>query len=289
MVRSRKAKPKCSRPGFQRSTHLCGEPVDGTSSRPRDTCRGIAADEIENARSHRSKLLTRYKKTYKARLEMEKRLAYHQTSVERLILGVSIISLALTMMNLRDPQSPSAGTPVMLAILASLTFAGSLILRAANLEERRSNAFNTYRKIQQIRIDIKRLDLTHCVCEWPKILEEKERLYEQLVSGSENHKEHDYYRSLVSDRKAGRIEAALSDKPTDPSKPELRRTDEKSDRHTPRGCPKKVIHRNVACEHHKRSNLIALRFKLIDFVRIYRFDILLSLAALLFLFCIVSK
>lgn len=190
------------------------------SSAPRSKAKGSSPSPLETGcdcnlsparlsllEDRRAKLSTRYRKTFKARLEMEKRLIKQQKLLERGITFTSSSMIMVTLLNLHDPTGPFRNVSLVLALLSFITLIGSLLLSAARLPERRIEAFQTYRAVQKLRVKVDQLPYRKCPCSWDEVLAEIEAEYESLIDSSENHTEADHFRALIADRRADAFES----------------------------------------------------------------------------------
>ncbi|WP_141743329.1 SLATT domain-containing protein [Corynebacterium sp. HMSC08F01] len=160
----------------------------------------------ESLIDYRDSLVSRYKKTYKSRLELEKRLSRELKQVEILVLTSSTCAMIVTIINLAAPNKPFEDTAIVVAIMSMLTLIGSLTISASNRRERSQKAFNTYRRIQRLRKELERLDLNSPTEAWPEKIASIEAQYEGLIDSSENHSENDYFRALAGEKKSSRAE-----------------------------------------------------------------------------------
>ena len=160
--------------------------------------------------SRRAKLSTRYRKTFKARLEMEKRLIKRQKLLELWITFTSSSMMVVTLLNLHDPSGPFLNASLILGLLSFITLIGSLLLSAARLPERRIEAFQTYRAVQKLRVRVDQLPYQECICSWDSALTQIEKEYESLIDSTENHTEADHFRALLADRRASAFEKVSS-------------------------------------------------------------------------------
>lgn len=189
------------------------------SSAPRSKAKGSSPSPLETdcdcnlsparlslLENRRTKLSSRYRKTFKARLEMEKRLIKQQKLLERGITFTSSSMMIVTLLNLYDPTGPFRNVSLVLALLSFITLIGSLLLSAARLPERRIEAFQTYRAVQKLRVEADQLPYRKCPCSWDEALAQIEAEYESLIDSTENHTEADHFRALIADRRANAFE-----------------------------------------------------------------------------------
>lgn len=153
------------------------------------------------------KLETRYYKTYKARLELQKRLDRHRVTWNWFLVVSSLSTLIVSILSLTSASDHTTYTDIITITLSLCTFTGSLVLTSLRLPERSKDAFRAYRAIQALSsrletasdagVEISEMELNSIRAE-----------YDQIMDATENHSELDYLASRGFE-KISKIESCL--------------------------------------------------------------------------------
>lgn len=141
------------------------------------------------------KLETRCYKTYKARLELQKRLNRHRLTWNLFLVVSSLSTLIVSILSLASASDRTICTEIIVIVLSLCTFTGSLVLTSLRLPERSEDAFRAYRAIQSLssRLEAK----SHLETEISKEeLDSIRAQYDQIMDVTENHSELDYFASI---------------------------------------------------------------------------------------------
>lgn len=140
--------------------------------------------------------------TYKARLNAANRLRYRGAAWNASLVALSVSTTAASVALLSDPTIYGPRGATLLAVLAVLALASSLVVTNMNYPGRAQAMEANFRRIQQISLAAES-------ARWgPDIdvdAEQLRREYEIALESSENHSEADYLRTQKRSRTATRI------------------------------------------------------------------------------------
>lgn len=137
----------------------------------------------------------RYYKTYKARLELWKRLDRHRVVWNWYLIVSSLSTLIVSILSLASESKNTIYTEIIVIVLSLCTFTGSLVLTSLRLPERSKDAFRAYRAIQALSLRLEAGRRGETELSEREFTEIRAR-YDQLMDETENHSELDYFASL---------------------------------------------------------------------------------------------
>lgn len=155
----------------------------------------------------------RYIKTYKARLEQQKRFNSSGKAWTWLLIVSSTMTLVASVVMLRDSAFFDENGDVLVTILSLLTLIGSLTSSSLRLQERSRDSFHAYRSLQKLTVKLEQLKAsTSDVSELRKQVQGIENQYDQIIDSTENHHVSDYVKGVLElkEKKGYRAQSTVS-------------------------------------------------------------------------------
>lgn len=140
--------------------------------------------------------------TYKARLNAASRLRHRGAAWNASLVALSVSTTAASVALLSDPMIYGPRGATLLAVLAVLALASSLVVTNMNYPGRAQAMEANFRRLQQISLTAEAAQIRPDLDVDP---EQVRREYEIALESSENHSDADYLRTQARTRRATRI------------------------------------------------------------------------------------
>lgn len=134
-------------------------------------------------------------KTYGARRELAKRLQTRGDYWNAALVIIALVTAVSSVALLVDREVLGTRGDVILAVLGVLTLVASLMVSARDYKVRSVTAFDVYRQMQRLSTDIEAAMLSPSKEGIGKAWSSFDARYQDLLDGSENHSQPDYFRA----------------------------------------------------------------------------------------------